>query len=207
VREAKSAGVRVIMGKEKNRGRERGETPVSAECADFEYTPIEDIIENALSHGAGAHVVALDHVQDPHNLGAILRTAAAAGVQGVIIQKQRCCPVTAAVYEVSSGGAQHVPVARVPNLPRALEQLKQAGFWTAGADAEGGRPLWEAGLNVPLAWVLGAEGRGLQRLVRERCDFLVRIPAHERFATLNVSVAAAVLMFEARRVKSLSSDI
>lgn len=203
---AKTAGVRVITGNAKNRGRERGEPPVSAECADFEYTSVESIINNALPHGAAAHVVALDHVQDPHNLGAILRTAAAAGVHGVIIQKQRCCPVTAAAYEVSSGGAEHVPVARAANLPQTLEQLKQAGFWAAGADAEGGRSLWEADLNTPLVWVLGAEGRGLQRLVRERCDFLVRIPAHERFSTLNVSVAAAVLMFEARRIKMQSGD-
>jgi 23S rRNA (guanosine2251-2'-O)-methyltransferase len=184
------------------RGAQRPESALLAECDDFEYQPLEKIIDAALALGASAQVVALDHVQDPHNLGAILRTAAAVGAAGVLLQNRRCCPVTAAAYETSSGGAEHVRVAMVPNLVGALDAFKKNGFWAAGADERAGATLYKADLNVPLVWVLGAEGAGLHRLVRESCDFLVRIPTSENFPSLNVSVATGVLLFEALRQKT-----
>lgn len=142
----------------------------------------------------------LDGVQDPHNLGACLRSAAAAGAHGLVLPRDRSSPLSAAALRVAAGGAEAVPVYQAGNLARALQGLKDAGVWLVGLDAGGGQTLYELDLALPLAIVAGAEGRGLRRLTREGCDYLARIPLAEGpVSQLNLSVAAAVALFEARR--------
>ncbi len=144
-------------------------------------------------------LLVLDGVQDPHNLGACLRSADAAGIDAVVVPKDRAAGLTAAVCKVASGAVGHVPFVRVTNLARTLRRLRDADIWIAGADAGGDRTLYETDLTLPLALVLGAEGSGLRRLTREHCDFHVSIPMHGAVESLNISVAAAVCLFEARR--------
>ena len=177
-------------------------TNVEAEVEEFKYVELKQLLDGAKAAGKAAQVVALDHIQDPRNLGAVLRSAAAAGAAGVIIQQKRCCPVTAVVYETSCGGAEHVPVAMVTNLANTLRIFKDEGFWVFGADERAEKNVAEEDLKIPLVWVLGTEGRGLHRLVRENCDFLVKIPTSRDFTSLNVSVAAGILLFEGVRQKS-----
>jgi 23S rRNA (guanosine2251-2'-O)-methyltransferase len=141
----------------------------------------------------------LDGVTDPHNLGACLRTADAAGAHAVVIPKDRAAAVDGVVRKVAAGAAEFVPVASVTNLARTLDMLKERGIWVVGTDGEAPQTLYEADLKRPLALVLGAEGSGMRRLTRERCDFLVRIPMAGQVESLNVSVAAGVALFEARR--------
>lgn len=141
----------------------------------------------------------LDGVTDPHNLGACLRTADAAGAHAVVIPKDRAAAVDGVVRKVAAGAAEFVPVASVTNLARTLDMLKERGIWVVGTDGEALQTLYGADLKRPLALVLGAEGSGMRRLTRERCDFLVRIPMAGRVESLNVSVAAGVALFEARR--------
>ncbi len=144
-------------------------------------------------------LLVLDGVTDPHNLGACLRTADAAGVQAVVIPKDRAAPVDGVARKVAAGAAEFIPVASVTNLARTLAMLKERGVWVVGTDAEAPETLYAADLKRPLALVLGAEGGGMRRLTREHCDFLVRIPMAGQIASLNVSVAAGVALFEARR--------
>ena len=144
-------------------------------------------------------LLVLDGVTDPHNLGACLRTADAAGAQAVIIPKDRAAAVDGVVRKVAAGAAEFVPVAAVTNLARTLSMLKERGVWVVGTDGEAEQSLYEADLNRALCLVLGAEGGGMRRLTRERCDFLVRIPMAGQVESLNVSVAAGVALFEARR--------
>jgi 23S rRNA (guanosine2251-2'-O)-methyltransferase len=141
----------------------------------------------------------LDGVQDPHNLGACLRTADAAGVQAVIVPRDRAAGITPVVRKVACGAAETVPVFTVTNLARSLRALKEAGVWIFGASDDADRTLYDTDLRGPLALVLGGEGKGLRRLTRELCDYLVAIPMAGRVESLNVSVAAGVLLFEARR--------
>ncbi len=147
-------------------------------------------------------LLVLDGVTDPHNLGACLRTADAAGAQAVIIPKDRSAVVDGVVRKVAAGAAEFVPVATVTNLARTLDMLKERGIWVVGTDGEAEKSIYTADLNRPLALVLGAEGSGMRRLTRERCDFLVRIPMAGQVESLNVSVAAGVALFEARRQRS-----
>jgi 23S rRNA (guanosine2251-2'-O)-methyltransferase len=151
---------------------------------------------------APAFLLVLDGVQDPHNLGACLRTADAAGVQAVIVPRDRAAGITPVVRKVACGAAETVPVFTVTNLARCLRSLKQAGVWIYGASDDAGTVLYEADLRGPLALVLGGEGKGLRRLTRELCDGLVAIPMAGRVESLNVSVAAGVLLFEARRQRA-----
>jgi 23S rRNA (guanosine2251-2'-O)-methyltransferase len=144
-------------------------------------------------------LLVLDGVQDPHNLGACLRTADAAGVQAVIVPRDRAAGITPVVRKVACGAAETVPVFTVTNLARTLRELKEAGVWIFGASDNADRTLYDTDLRGPLALVLGGEGKGLRRLTRELCDFLVAIPMAGRVESLNVSVAAGVLLFEARR--------
>jgi 23S rRNA (guanosine2251-2'-O)-methyltransferase len=147
-------------------------------------------------------LLVLDGVTDPHNLGACLRTADAAGAQAVIIPKDRSAMVDGVVRKVAAGAAEFVPVATVTNLARTLDMLKKRGIWVVGTDGEAEKTIYAADLNRPLALVLGAEGSGMRRLTRERCDFLVRIPMAGQVESLNVSVAAGVVLFEARRQRA-----
>lgn len=151
-------------------------------------------------------IVVLDGIEDPQNLGAILRTADAAGAHGVVQQTRRAAPLGGAAAKASAGAVVHVKVARVVNIARAVEELKAAGVWTVGLDSGAARRYDEVDLTLPTALVLGAEGSGLRRLVRDRCDWLVGIPLHGHVASLNVSVAAGVALFEARRQRSASPD-
>jgi len=149
--------------------------------------------------GRAPLLLVLDGVTDPHNLGACLRTADAAGVHAVIIPKDRSATVDGIARKVAAGAAEFVPVATVTNLVRSLTLLKERGIWVAGTDGEAPQTLYEADLKRPLALVLGAEGAGMRRLTRECCDFVIRIPMSGQVESLNVSVAAGVALFEARR--------
>jgi 23S rRNA (guanosine2251-2'-O)-methyltransferase len=166
------------------------------------------LLELRGQRGWPRRLVALDGVEDPQNLGAICRVADAAGVGGLILTRRRAPPLSPAVSRASAGALEHLPVARVANLGRALNQLKSEGFWVLGADSEGGDDLFlleDALLSGPLVIVLGAEGRGLRRGIRERLDHRVRIPMGGRVESLNVSSAAAVVLFELVRRGRLPS--
>ena len=144
----------------------------------------------------------LDGVTDPHNLGAIIRTAECVGAHGVIIPKRRSAGLTAVVDKTSAGALEHMAVARVPNLAAAIETLKKNGLWIYGTAAEGANELWKTDLTGPACIVIGSEGTGISRLVREKCDFLVSIPLRGQISSLNASAAAAVLLYEALRQRS-----
>src|SRR5215472_16015967 len=146
--------------------------------------------------------VELDGLQDPHNLGAVIRSADALGAHGVVLPRDRSVGVTAAVARASAGAVEHVPVARVTNLSRALEELKSAGMWVAAADPEGDQLLWEARLDGPLAVVIGAEGAGVRPGVLKHCDLRLRIPMAGRVGSLNASVSAAVVLYEVARQRA-----
>jgi 23S rRNA (guanosine2251-2'-O)-methyltransferase len=155
-------------------------------------------------------LVLLDGVEDPQNLGAIVRTALAAGAQGVIIPERRAAGLTDAVARASAGALAHLPVARVTNLARAVEEMKEAGYWIVGLDERAEKLHTDVDLTGPVGIILGGEGKGLHALIRERCDFLVSIPTTGPVRALNVSVAAGVVLFEAvrqrRRMRSGSTD-
>jgi 23S rRNA (guanosine2251-2'-O)-methyltransferase len=163
----------------------------------------EHDLVGAISGLDDALLLILDGVTDPHNLGACLRSADAAGAHAVVIPKDRAATVDGVVRKVAAGAAEFVPVATVTNLARVLDLLKERGIWVVGTDGEAPQTLYEADLNRPLALVLGAEGDGMRRLTRERCDFLVRIPMAGQVESLNVSVAAGIALFEARRQRTL----
>ena len=150
-------------------------------------------------------VVVLDGIEDPRNLGAIARTVDAAGGSGLVVPERRAAPVTGSAVKASAGALVHVPVARVVNLVRALEELKAAGVWTIGLEAEADQSLYDLDLRLPSAFVIGGEGRGLHRLVRERCDWRAALPMRGRVSSLNASVAAAAALFEAVRQRSAAA--
>ena len=162
------------------------------------YAPVEDILQIAADRGEPPLLVVCDEISDPQNLGAIIRTAECAGAHGVVIPKRRSAGLTAVTAKTSAGAVSYLPVARVPNLPAALQELKKQGVWIFGADAAGA-PLYEADLRGSAAIVIGSEGTGMGRLVRESCDFLTGIPMRGRIGSLNASAAAAVLLYEALR--------
>jgi 23S rRNA (guanosine2251-2'-O)-methyltransferase len=144
----------------------------------------------------------LDGVTDPRNLGACLRTADAAGAAAVIVPRDRSAAMTAIVAKAAAGAAESTPLVQVTNLSRAMEEIKQAGIWIAGAAGESDRSVYDLDLTGPIAWVLGAEGEGMRRLTREKCDWLARIPMAGAVESLNVSVAAGVCLFETARQRS-----
>jgi 23S rRNA (guanosine2251-2'-O)-methyltransferase len=160
---------------------------------------LDDVLAVARGRGEPPFLIVLDGVEDPHNLGAVIRTAEAAGAHGVVIPRRRAAGLTPAVARAAAGATAHLAVAGVGNLVAALEALKQAGVWVIGADPEAAEPYDAGALEPPVALVVGAEGRGLHRLVRERCDRLVRIPLRGQVRSLNVSVAAALLLYEVAR--------
>ena len=163
-------------------------------------TRLEDILARAnQSPGQVGLVVLLDGVEDPHNLGAVIRTALAAGAHGVIIPERRAAGLTDAVARASAGALAHLPVAKVTNLARAMEELKEAGYWLVGLDEEGQRNYTEVDYSSPTGIVMGSEGKGLHELTRKRCDFVVSLPTTGPVKSLNVSVATGVVLFEAIR--------
>jgi 23S rRNA (guanosine2251-2'-O)-methyltransferase len=169
---------------------------VVADVEDVATYSVEELIRGA--DGAPL-IVVLDGIEDPHNLGAILRTADAAGVSGVVIQSRRAAALDGAAAKASAGAVAHVKIAEVVNIARAIEELKEHGVWTVGLAGEGTTTYDAVEYTAPTAIVLGAEGTGLRRLVRERCDFLASIPMRGHVSSLNVSVAAGVVLFEAVR--------
>ena len=172
---------------------------VIALCAVREYVTVDDILAIAREKGEKPLIVVCDELSDPHNLGAVIRTADAAGAHGVIIPKRRSAGLTAVVGKTSAGAVAHVPVARVPNLPAVLRELKEQGVWVFGTAAQGTTSLYKADLKGPAAIVIGSEGDGMVRLVTENCDFTVSIPMFGKINSLNASAAAAVLLYEAVR--------
>jgi 23S rRNA (guanosine2251-2'-O)-methyltransferase len=164
--------------------------------AEFDVGAFETLV---VDRGRALRLLVLDGVEDPRNLGACLRTADAAGIDAVVVPKAHSAKVTAAAIKTSTGAAETVPVLRAPNLARTLTWLKEAGVWVVGADAAADKSLYATKLEPPVAMVLGGEGRGLRRLTRDLCDELVSIPMAGVVASLNVSVAAGVVLFELRR--------
>jgi len=172
-----------------------------------QYNDLEDVIH--AKRGEYSLVVVLDGVEDPHNLGAILRTADAAGANGLVIPERRSASVTGTVTKVSAGASEHMPIAKVTNIARSIEDLKAHNVWTVGLDERGKQTYYEMDYNMDCALVLGGEGKGLHDLVKRKCDFLVSIPMLGKVPSLNVSVAAAVVLFEIvrqRRVKEGASN-
>lgn len=172
---------------------------VVAVCAVKEYCTVRDLLDLAAERNEAPFVIVCDEISDPHNLGAIIRTAECVGAHGVVIPKRRSAGLTAVVGKAAAGAVEHMAIARVPNLAAALDELKKAGLWVYGAAAEGDCPLWKTELTGPIALVIGSEGDGMSRLVRERCDFLLSIPLMGKISSLNASAAAAVLMYEVLR--------
>jgi len=176
---------------------------VIAAAACTQYVTIADILEKAREKGEAPLIVICDEISDPHNLGAIIRTCEAAGAHGVIIPKRRNAGLTATVAKASSGAVYHTAVSRVTNITAAIEELKKAGVWVFGASAGTGTPLWQVDLKGPAALVIGSEGAGIGRLVGENCDFSVSIPMFGNLKSLNASVSAAILLYEAVRQRQL----
>lgn len=172
---------------------------VIAVTAVQEYASVEDILELARNRGEAPLIVVCDELSDPHNLGAVIRTAECAGAHGVIIPRHRSAGLTAVVAKTSAGAVFHLPVARVPNLTAALRDLKKEGLWIFGTAADGDTSLYKADLKGPAAIVIGSEGEGMGRLITETCDFRVSIPLKGKLSSLNASAAAAILLYEAVR--------
>ena len=173
---------------------------VIAVCPAKEYVEVEDILAIAAERNEPPFVLVLDGITDPHNLGAILRTAEAGGVHGVIIPKRRAVGLTGAVAKTSAGAIEHVAVARVTNIGRCIDDLKAAGLWISCADGSAdGTSIYNADFSGAIALVIGSEGEGVSRLVREKADFVVRIPMLGKISSLNASVAAGIMIYEAVR--------
>ena len=172
---------------------------VIALAAVREYATVESILQSAADKGETPLLVVCDEISDPHNLGAIIRTAECAGAHGVIIPKRRSAGLTAVVGKTSAGAVAYMPVARVPNIAALLKDLKKQGVWVFGTAADGNTTLYGADLKGPAAIVIGSEGDGMSRLVAENCDFLVSIPTKGKISSLNASAAAAILLYEAVR--------
>ena len=172
---------------------------VIAYAAAYEYAEVEDILNAAKEKGEAPFIFLLDNIEDPHNLGAIIRTANLAGAHGVIIPKRRSVGLTATVAKASAGAVEYMKVARVTNITATIEELKKQGVWIFGTAAEGSIPMYEADLKGPAAIVIGSEGDGMSRLVRQSCDVTVHIPMKGKITSLNASNAASILLYEAVR--------
>lgn len=172
---------------------------VVAQVAPFDYAELDDLLAAAEKSGKPPLLLILDEIEDPHNLGSILRTADCTGVHGVIIPKRRSVGITATVSKTSAGAVEYVPVARVTNIAQTIEQLKEKGIWVAGADGAAKQEIYQTDLTMPLAIVIGNEGKGIGRLIKEKCDFLIKLPMFGRINSLNASVAASVIMYEVVR--------
>lgn len=202
IAEAKDKGI-VIQETEKVRldamavgtSRHQG---VIAYASAHEYVRIEDILAAAEAKGEDPFIIIMENIQDPHNLGAVIRTANAAGAHGVIIPKRRSVGLTSVVGKVSAGAIEYTPVAKVTNIVRTIEQLKKEGIWIACADMAGD-PMYQTDLKGPIALIIGNEGEGVTRLVKENCDYVVSMPMNGQIESLNASVAAGLLMYEVVR--------
>ncbi len=185
----------------------RAHQGVIALAAAKEYSSIDDILQEAADRGETPLLVICDELTDPHNLGAILRSAECAGAHGVIIPKRRSVGLTAVVAKASAGAVEYMKVARVSNINAAMEELKSKGVWIFGTAAEGSVPMYKADLTGPAAIVIGNEGVGMSRLVQKNCDVTVSIPMKGRISSLNASAAASILLYEAVRQRLTSQEV
>ena len=199
---ARAAGIVVVEADRRKldgMSRTHAHQGVIALAAVREYVSLEDILADAAAKGEQPLLVVCDEISDPHNLGAIIRTAYCAGAHGVIIPKRRSAGLTSIVAKTSAGAVSHMKVARVPNIPALLKDLKKQGIWVFGTAADGTTGLYQADLKGPAAIVIGSEGDGMTRLASENCDFLVSIPMKGDLNSLNASASAAILLYEAVR--------
>lgn len=172
---------------------------VLAYVAAYQYAEMDDLFAAAEKKNETPFFLLLDEIEDPHNLGSIMRTADAVGAHGIIIPKRRAVGLTATVAKASTGAIEHIPVVRVTNMARTIDELKEKGIWIAGTDASGKQDYRQFDGTLPLGLVIGSEGKGMGRLVRDKCDFLVNLPMAGKVTSLNASVAAAILMYEVYR--------
>ena len=197
----------VISEIEKNKLDQMSQTKnhqgIIAVVPPFNYCEVEDILELAKSKQEAPFIIILDGIEDPHNLGSIIRTAETAGVHGIIIPKRRCSLVNATVSKTSAGAVEHMKIARVSNLIQTIENLKENGVWVCGTDMDTNTYYYNQDLKGALAIVIGSEGFGISRLVKEKCDFLVKIPMKGKVTSLNASVSAGIVIYEAVRQKKL----
>lgn len=175
----------------------RNHQGVIADVAPYSYAEVDDILKRAGSLGQPPFIFILDGITDPNNLGSIIRTAECAGVHGIILPKRRAAALTPVVAKVAAGAAEHIPIARVTNLTRTIQELKERGLWIAGADVLGETNYHKYDYQSPMAVVIGSEGEGISRLVRENCDVLLKIPMYGKINSLNAAVAAALIAFRA----------
>lgn len=176
---------------------------IIAFVAAHEYVEVEDILKVAEDRGEAPFIIILDEITDPHNLGSVIRSADAAGAHGIIIPKRRAVGLTAVVAKTSAGAVEYMGVAKVSNISQTIEYLKEKGIWIVGADVDGEKTYYHNDLTGKIALVIGSEGKGLSRLVKEKCDFLVNIPMKGKVSSLNASVAASVLMYEVIRQREI----
>lgn len=203
IAEAKERGIPVVDAENTALDRLSGgenHQGIAAYVAEKEYSTIEEILETAAERGEKPLIVVCDGIEDPHNLGAVIRCAECAGAHGVIIPERRACGLTPAVSKASAGAILHMKIARVGNIAQTIEKLKDSGVWTFAAEA-GGIDFYDADFNLPCAIVLGGEDSGVSRLVKERCDFIISIPMYGHVNSLNVSTAASVLLCRAARMQ------
>ncbi|MBU3571627.1 23S rRNA (guanosine(2251)-2'-O)-methyltransferase RlmB [Priestia aryabhattai] len=172
---------------------------VAAQVAAYQYAELDDLFNLAKKRNESPFFLLLDELEDPHNLGSIMRTADAVGAHGIIIPKRRSVGLTATVAKASTGAIEHIPVARVTNLSRTIDELKDRGVWIVGTDAKESDDYRNLDGGMPLTLVIGSEGKGMSRLIREKCDFLVQLPMVGHVTSLNASVAASLLMYEVYR--------
>jgi len=203
--EARSKGI-VVSYVDKTKLDQMSETRnhqgIIADVSPYSYAEVDEILERANSMNQPPFIFILDGITDPNNLGSIIRTAECAGVHGIIIPKRRAAALTPVVAKVAAGAAEHIPIARVTNLTMTIRDLKDKGLWIAGADMDGETAYNEYDYRNPLAVVIGSEGEGISRLVRENCDLLLRIPMYGRINSLNAAVAAALIAFRAAEKRS-----
>jgi 23S rRNA (guanosine2251-2'-O)-methyltransferase len=175
---------------------------VIAQVAAYQYAEVDDLFTLAEQRDEQPFFLLLDELEDPHNLGSILRTADAVGAHGIIIPKRRAVGLTATVAKASTGAIEYIPVARVTNLARTIDELKERGVWIAGTDAKGKDDYRNLDGTMPIGLVIGSEGKGVGRLIKEKCDFLVNLPMKGKVTSLNASVAASLLMYEVFRKRN-----
>lgn len=172
---------------------------IVASVAAYDYAELDDLFAAAKAKNEDPFFLILDELEDPHNLGSIMRTADAIGAHGIIIPKRRAVGLTAVVAKASTGAIEHVPVVRVTNLAQTVDELKDRGVWIAGTDAKGSQDYRKMDATLPLALIIGSEGKGMSRLLKDKCDFLYHLPMVGHVTSLNASVAAALLMYEVYR--------
>ncbi|MPY67382.1 23S rRNA (guanosine(2251)-2'-O)-methyltransferase RlmB [Deinococcus sp. SDU3-2] len=204
VREVKETGVRVRFAARIELDQLAGTTQhqgILAEVEDLAWASVEDILDRAQHRGEDLLIVLLDGITDPRNFGAIIRSAEVLGAHGVAVEERRSAPLSPVVAKTAAGATSYLPVAQTKNLPRLIDRLKEGGVWVYGAAGEAAQDVGRLDLRGPVALVIGAEGEGLRRLVREKCDALVRIPTRGQVQSLNASVAAGILLYEAMRAR------